>query len=83
MPIVNFERDGMLHIVYSGTVSQQEFEGQAAALEDAEVKTGRVPDRLVDLTRVTRLEITFNDMLRFANRPPDASPRASQKCTRR
>ena len=32
MPIVNFERDGMLRIVYSGTVTQHEFEDQAAAV---------------------------------------------------
>jgi hypothetical protein len=68
MPIERFERDGILHIVYSGTITPEEFAENIARLEEAEATTERVPNRLVDLTRVTRLEITFNDMLRLADR---------------
>lgn len=69
MPIAVFERDGILHIVDSGPVTREEFEAHTKArLDEAEARTERVASRLVDLTRVTRLEITFNDVLTFADR---------------
>jgi hypothetical protein len=69
MTIETFERDGILHIVYSGIITREEFEAHTTAgLEATEAESEKVPNRLVDLTRVTRLEITFNDMLRFADR---------------
>jgi hypothetical protein len=99
MPIEQFERDGILHIVDSGTVTREEFEAHTRArLDEAEARTERVPNRLVDLTRVTRLESTFNDMLTFADgrrtrrfKNPfkvaavayDPARRASRRCTRR
>jgi hypothetical protein len=68
MSVAHFEQDGILHIVYSGTVIPQEVEDLIPILERVEAKTERVPNRLVDLTRVTRLDIAFNDVLALANR---------------
>ena len=68
MSVAHFERDGIVHIVYSGTVIQQDIEDPVSILEELEAKTERAPNRLVDLTRVTRLDVGFNDVLTFANR---------------
>jgi hypothetical protein len=68
MSVAHFEQDGILHIVYSGTVIPQEVEDLIPILERVEAKTERVPNRLVDLTRVTRLDIAFNDVLALAKR---------------
>jgi len=56
MPLPLFEKDGVLHIVYSGIVTKKELEAWPASLEEAETRTERVPNRLVDPTRVTRLD---------------------------
>jgi len=68
MPLALFEKDGILPIVYSGAVTGKDLENWPASLKEAEARTGRVPNRLVDLTRVTRLELTFTDMLVLAER---------------
>lgn len=44
------------------------MEEQVVALEAVEADALRVPSRLVDLTRVTRLDLTFADVQRFADR---------------
>ena len=69
MPIALFEKDGIVHAVFSGSVTGKEFETMGAELEELEATMPRAPNRFADLSRLTcPAAVTFADVLALANR---------------
>ena len=67
MPIEILPEGELLLIVYSGTVTRTELTEMVGRLTKLEEGMARIPNRLADLTRLTHPEVTFKDVLAFAD----------------
>ena len=68
MPFEIATVDSILRFTLSGTITSDDFARFADAAEKAEASFAIVPHRLTDLRPIARIEISFEDVLAFANR---------------
>jgi hypothetical protein len=61
-------QEGLLHVPLSGTLSRADLDHLASAIEKLEAPALPVPNRIIDLTRVTEMAIDFADVLAIAER---------------
>ena len=65
--------DGVLRLDLAGTVTPGELDRIADAVGEAEDAAAAYPHRVIDLTGVTRFEVSFDDMFALARRRRERS----------
>lgn len=74
MPFSMSSAGGVLRITLSGTLTPEELGRLADALVEAEGAAAVCPDRVTDLTGLTRFEVGFDDMFEMARRRRERPP---------
>ncbi|HEX6372636.1 MAG TPA: hypothetical protein VF006_27195 [Longimicrobium sp.] len=74
MPFSISTGDGVMRIVFSGTLTPEELGRVADAIGDAEDAADVCPHRVTDMTALTRFEVGFDDMFQLARRRRERSP---------